>query len=315
MRVLHGPTGENEDRSFITANTVSSSLQEIRKDHIIPVYVKDNEPLISHADFIQAASDVAADVFSGNTILKPAVRVSHPIKGRVPEAKDKPAAALLDSERTIYYERMMFTVQVPTISDVVGGNQLSLTLGGVKAYNLDNLYNKKGAEESFKVFIGFQNSVCTNLCVWTDGYSSEMKVRNLGQLHAAMFNLFRSFREDKMLNILKSLVSYDITEQQFAHLVGRCRMYQHLPTALRTDVPPMLFGDQQLGAICKAYYHDRNFSGEDGAINLWKVYNLFTGANKTSYIDTFLDRSVNALGFANQIKEELDSGIKSWYLN
>ena len=40
---------------------------------------------------------------------------------------------------------------------------------------------------------------------------------------------------------------------------------------------------------------DENFSrGDNPEIDLWRVYNLFTGANKSSYIDTFLDRSLNA---------------------
>ena len=37
-----------------------------------------------------------------------------------------------------------------------------------------------------------------------------------------------------------------------------------------------------------------NFSRTDGEINLWRLYNLFTGANKSSYIDRLLDRGVNA---------------------
>ncbi|MEO0688512.1 MAG: DUF3871 family protein, partial [Cyanobacteria bacterium J06649_11] len=32
---------------FITANSQSSSLQSIRNQHIIPVFVKDNQPTIS----------------------------------------------------------------------------------------------------------------------------------------------------------------------------------------------------------------------------------------------------------------------------
>ncbi len=58
----------------------------------------------------------------------------------------------------------------------------------------------------------------------------------------------------------------------------------------------MEFGDTHINAVAKAYYNDKNFRIEEGAdaINLWKVYNLFTGANKNSYIDNLLDRSLNA---------------------
>jgi hypothetical protein len=37
---------------------------------------------------------------------------------------------------------MMFTVEVPGIRDFVDGNELSLTIGAVKAYNQDNLYGR-----------------------------------------------------------------------------------------------------------------------------------------------------------------------------
>ena len=57
----------------------------------------------------------------------------------------------------------------------MNGNKLTLTIGGVRAYNHTNLYSKKGAER-FKVFIGFTCKVCTNLCVSTDGFLSCLEV-------------------------------------------------------------------------------------------------------------------------------------------
>ena len=38
---------------------------------------------------------------------------------------------------------MAFVIEVPTIHDEIDGKQLSLTIGGVKAYNLDNLYKNR----------------------------------------------------------------------------------------------------------------------------------------------------------------------------
>ena len=113
-------------RAFIEANTIAVSPSELRRDHIIPVFVKDNEPLISQADFLAAASEAVSDLYRGEVVLKPQVRVSHPIKGRVPEAKEKPAAQLEDWEKTLYYERMMFVIEIPSIMDEIGGNALTL---------------------------------------------------------------------------------------------------------------------------------------------------------------------------------------------
>ncbi len=55
---------EVENKSpFIEANTIHISQNEISQEHIIPVFVKDNEPLISHAEFIEATSLLATDIF------------------------------------------------------------------------------------------------------------------------------------------------------------------------------------------------------------------------------------------------------------
>ena len=70
---------------------------------------------------------------------------------------------------------------------------LNLTIGGVRAYNLDNLNGKK-TEDKFKVFIGFKNRVCCNLCVWTDGFKAELRARSVSEIVQEYFTLFSSFQ-------------------------------------------------------------------------------------------------------------------------
>ena len=234
----------------------------------------------------------------------------------MPEAKLKPAIELLEHEKTLYYERMAFVIEIPSVYDEIDGNTLSLTVGGVKAYNLDNLYNRKGADEHFKVFIGFKNTVCTNLCVWTDGYLSDLKVKSIGQLKACIRTLIENYNAHYQLQQMEQLTKHSLTEQQFAMLVGKCRMYQHLPNSMKVGIPEMLLGDSQIGMICKDFYRDSSFcKNEDGCINLWRLYNLFTGANKSTYIDNFLDRSVNAYHFIEQIRFALENKVYNWYLS
>jgi len=303
-------------KPFIEANTIDCTLEEISEKHIIPVFIKDNEPVISHADFIQKMLEVTNDIFNGETILKPSIRLSHPVKGRIPEARNKPAIELEEHEKTLYYERMAFVIEIPSVYDEIDGNRLSLTVGGVKALNLDNLYSKKGADEHFKIFIGFQNSVCTNLCVWTDGYMNDLKVTALGQLKGAINTLFNNYNANFHLFCLRELSGYSLTEQQFALLIGRCRMYQHLPRAMQNEIQQLQLGDNQIATLVKDYFKDDSFCrAQDGNINLWKLYNLFTGACKRTYIDNFLDRSVNAFQFTDQIRIALKDNTSNWYLN
>jgi len=118
------------------------------------------------------------------------------------------------------------------------------------------------------------------------------------------------------VNHLNKLTEFCITEQQFAQLIGRCRMYNHLPTDLKADIPAILFGDNQMSSVVKDFYKDESFCRDtNGNINLWRLYNLFTGANKSSYIDSFLDRSVNAFNLVEQIRYELEGKSRNWYLN
>lgn len=73
-------------------------------------------------------------------------------------------------------------------------------------------------------------------------------------------------------------------ERQLAQLIGKTRLYQFLPPNERKLLPAMEFTDSHINAIARVYYADKNFGRENSAtdIDLWRVYNLFTGANKSS---------------------------------
>jgi hypothetical protein len=302
-------------KPFIDANTIPSSLEEIRSKHIIPVYAKDNERLISIAEFIESCHEIISDIYWGEQILPPSIRLSHPIKGRIPEAKDKAANQLEEYEKTLYYERAAFIYELPSLQTEIDGNTLSLTVGGVKSYSLDRLHGKKGGDEYFSIFIGFQNKVCTNLCIWSDGFSQTVGVRSLSELKVMMNELFNRYNSSHHLHHLKRLSELELTEHQFAQLIGRCRMYTQLPVEIRNSIHPLLFGDSQINAVVRDYYKDQSFCRmENGTISLWRLYNLITGANKSSYIDSFAERSVNAYHFVEQLRWELENPGQSWFL-
>jgi hypothetical protein len=213
---------------------------------------------------------------------------------------------------------MAFIIEIPSIQEDINGNRISLTVGGVKAYNLENLNSTSGSDQHFKVFIGFQNKVCTNMCISTDGYLGDLKIKNLNQLRASMDYLFQSYAAAEHLSQLKRFTNYSLTEQQFALLIGRCRMYQHIPRALKDQIFPesLSLTDTQIGSVVKDYYWDQDFGSDSyGTVSLWQLFNLFTGANKSSYIDSFLDRSVNAHEFIKQLQYGLENKQPNWFLN
>ena len=306
---------ETSDDRFILANTQPISYADLKHKCIIPVFSKDNESTVSHSEFIDTVGQAAGKFFSAEKILHPAIRISHPIKGRIPEAMGKPAEALTDEEKTIYYERCAFMYEVPGITTNVNGNKLSLSIGGVRAYNHENLYGKK-SEEHFKVFIGFKNHVCINLCISTDGFLEDLRVMSVQELFNRVFQLLTRFDAERQINQMKKLSDYSLTEHQFAQLIGRSRLYNYLPQKQKKDIEKLPLSDTQISIVAKDYYQDKSFCRSDnGRIDMWKVYNLFTSATKSSYIDTFLDRTTGSLLFITGLIDHLKSPLKSWYLS
>ncbi|WP_407406099.1 DUF3871 family protein [Chryseobacterium sp.] len=310
------PPQEESSNPFILANTTESSLSHLQNDCIIPVFSKDNEKTIAHQEFIEMAYNAVQKAFPHHSITEPEIRVSHQIKGRTPSAIHKPVKELLDHEKTIYYERMAFIIKVPSITVIVNDNELSLTIGGVRSYNLENLYNKKSLEK-FKFFIGFQNQVCMNLCVSSDGFVEDMRVGSSQDLYSKALETMQNYNAELHLMEMKELTQDYLSEHQFAQLIGRSRLYQHLPKSEKQNIPLLNFNDSHINIMAKDYYEDKNFCRlEDGRINLWNVYNFFTQANKSSYIDTFLDRNLNAFEFSKGIQKSLNgSSDYHWFLS
>ena len=300
---------------FIEANTMEIDLQHLQSDCIVPVFSKDNELTISHNAFIETVWEAANTFFTGETIDKPDIRVSHIVKGRIPEAIHKPANQLLESDKTQYFERMMFCFEVPTIYETVEGNKLTLSIGGVRAYNQMNLYSKKTVER-FKVFVGFKNIVCCNLCVYTDGYLGNLEVSSTNDLFRSVLEMFNCYDPAKHIHLMQTLGNSYLTEHQFCQILGKMRLYQCLPQGYQKSVPRLLITDTQINSVAKAYIQDENFGGFGGDLSMWRFYNLLTGANKSSYIDSFLDRSLNATEVAQGINMALHGDERySWFID
>ncbi len=303
-------------KPFIEANTDEVSLSFLKTRCTIPVFTKDNETTLSHQEFIDSATSVISSVFPNEIIEEAEIRVSHQIKGRTPDAIGIPVKDLQEHQKTTYYERMAFIIRIPSITETINGNTLALTIGGVRAYNLENLYNKK-TYEKFKFFIGFQNMVCCNLCVSTDGYMSELKAMSFIDLEDKMLQLITSYNMSRHINTMEQLTNYSLTESQFAQVIGKGRLYNFLPKKEKLLLPELLLTDGHLSTVARDYYQDESFCKDiNGDINLWKFYNLLTGSNKSSYVDTFLDRGVNTFQFTEGVSNALSNRNSnySWFI-
>ena len=301
-------------RNFIEANTVKVDLDHLKSECIIPVFAKDNESTISHYEFIQSAKEVVEEILDYKGVLKPDIRASHVIKGRTPQAIGKPANELLEHEKTIYYERMAFVIEIPEITEVVNGNKLNLCVGGVRAYNQENLFSKKSIEK-FKVFVGFQNKVCTNLCISTDGLLDDLRVSSVHELGEKIHLLINQYDKKEHLRKMQKMNDFFLNENQFAHLVGKMKLYPFLDKEFKQALFPLKVNDTQINTIVRDYHLDTNFSkSNEDKISLWNVYNLFTEANKSTYIDSNLERNVNAYEFMNYIGNLLENNQPNFFL-
>ena len=302
-------------RNFIEANTTEVSLNHLQKECTIPVFAKDNECTISHYEFIDSAKEVIEDILQFKGVLKPDIRVSHVIKGRIPTAIGKPAKELLDEEKTIYYERCAFVIEIPEISEVINGNKLNLAIGGVRSYNQENLFSKKSMEK-FKVFVGFQNTVCTNLCISTDGLKEDLRVSSILELKAKIYELINNYKKKEHLENMRRMFRYSLTEIQFAHMIGKMKLFPYLSKEEKQKLFPLAINDTQLNIVVRDYHTDAHFSkSQDNTINFWKIYNLLTESCKSNYIDSSLEKNVNAYAYVNYLLNAIEKEESNYFIH
>lgn len=131
------------------------------------------------------------------------------------------------------------------------------------------------------------------------------QVTNTRDLYQAALELFNNYNPAKHLHLMQTLGNSYLTEHQFCQILGKMRLYQTLPQGYQKAIPRMLLTDTQINNVAKSYVSDPNFSSIGNDLNMWKFYNLLTGSNKSSYIDSFLDRALNATEIAQGITSAL----------
>ena len=309
---------EEPHPNFIESNTQAITLSELAEKSIVPTF-SDNSLTISHQNFVMAVYKAAEEIFGQLTPIE--CRVSHPINGRTPSALHKKASELTDSERTIYYQRLAWVSHVSNLTRTINGQEVHLCIGGVRGYNEDKLYNRPSAMK-FKIFVGWQVRVCSNLMLQCSGFSGTIDCMTEFDIKQKAFELFSGYEPNKYdnLRILENLHDTRMTEDQFCHIIGRMRLYQALPVAQQKALPPLNLGDQVVNAAVKQYVSNPHFGkkADDETISTWDLMQLLNEAVKASYIDTWLERNQGCTQFATGIQNALerqDTEGYDWFLN
>ena len=274
--------------NFLEANTNAITMEELSNTCVVPTW--------------------------GNQEA-PDIRVSHIVRGRIPSALHKKASELLESEKTQFYQRLAFAFTIPTIYETINGERLELCVGGVRNYSDLNLYRQGKGVEKFSVFIGWRVNICSNQVLTGQGVSLQIEVMNINDLWKQVLELIQRFDPAKDIYLMKNLANSYLTETQFAQIVGRMRLYQALPTGLQKQIPRLLITDSQINNVCRDFYGSETFGMKDNRLSMWDFHNLLTESNKSSYIDSYLQRAVNATEMSVGINNALHGDATySWFL-
>ena len=309
----------NNHPNFIESNTSAITLEELSEKSIVPTFA-DNTLTVSHQSFIGSVMEAGKSVFGDLTPVE--IRVSHQINGRVPSALHKKASELTDDEKTVYYQRMAFVCHVVGLSRTINNELVHLCIGGVRAYNEDKLYGRQSPMK-FKIFVGWQVRVCSNLCLSCSGFTGSIECMTTSDIKEKALELFNGFDpiKDDELRTLEALGNTSITEEQFCKIVGRLRLYQALPNTTKTELalPNITVGDQAVNAVVRGYVENPNFKKEEGSdtITLWQMLQFFTEAVKQSYLDKWLDRERESVDFVFGIQRALEGTNPeyAWFLS
>lgn len=300
---------EIQRNPFILGNTVEVDLQTLQDAYLTPVFSRDNVETISHSEFISTVFDAAQTYFQGQQFNMPIARCSHELKLRT---RNGSGASFGPEDSRSYMQRMMFMIEIPSISSVVNGNLLHLQIVGVHNYADINLLGNSTQKQSFSCAIGFINTVCVNgLCRSQDSNLS-IKVTNTADLYKCCMDLFRNYNFREHLEEMKALNNTIIDVPTLAQFLGRAKMAANMSASMKSElgIPEFILPEAQLNSMVRDYYTDENFGGFGRSISAWQFYQLLTNY-KNNYIDLQIPRAINAwdatVGITKAINHEDDA--------
>ena len=304
---------QDERKPFILGNTKAIGLTELQEDYLVPVFSRDNIETISHSDFINVVADAAQTFFQGEQFTEPQIRVSHEMIVRTRKGNGKLVENLEKDDSGSYYQRMMFMIELPGITYTVNGNRLNLQIVGVRSYSETNLLGNSTQKQMFRIGIGFLNRICTNMLLRTDGVKFDVKVTNAADLYRYCIEVFSGYNYKQHIEEMKLLQNTIIDVNSFAQFLGKARMYQALPTHIKNELglPEFILPEAQINQAVRDYYSDENFSGYGKQLTAWNFYQLLTNY-KNNYIDTTMERCVNAYEVAKGLAASIEHQDNSW---
>ena len=101
-------------------------------------------------------------------------------------------------------------------------------------------------------------TLCTNLCVWTDGSKLNFRVASMEELAFKVLELIRHYDLEEHTDQMELLTRVSISDQQFAKIIGRAKMSNHVAVSERYSKPLFPLTDRQINQVVDGYFTDKN---------------------------------------------------------
>lgn len=304
---------ETQRSPFIIGNTSPIELDEL-SNMLTPVFSRDNVETISHSEGITTIADAINTFYDGEQINAPIVRTSHEMKLRNRFGAGKLVQNLRPEETDSYFQRMMCMFEIPSISTNINGSPCHLQVCLVHNYADINLLGNSSQYQSWKLCVGFLNTICTNGLIRSqDGCNFNIKVTNTADLYKNAVELFQQYDYKQHIDEMKRLNDTTIDVSTLAQFLGRARMAAALPTKMKKDLnlPDFILPEAQINQAIRDYYTDEAFGGFGREISAWQFYMLLTNY-KNNYIDVTLERNANAYEVSKGIAAAVNNESNDW---
>nr|WP_233588536.1 DUF3871 family protein [Flavobacterium sp. LS1P28] len=136
------------------------------------------------------------------------------------------------------------------------------------------------------------------------------------ELKSKIYELINNYKKKEHLENMQRMFRYSLTEIQFAHLIGKMKLFPYLSKEEKHNLFPLSMNDTQLNIVVRDYHTDAHFSkSKNNTISFWNLYNLFTEANKSSYIDSILERNLNSYAHVNYLLNAIEKEESSYFIH
>ena len=140
--------------------------------------------------------------------------------------------------------------------------------------------------------------VCCNLCIATDGLKDDLRVSSVDELKSKTRELFLSYNQETHIDDMRRLIDYTINQEQFAHLVGKMKLYNHLNKIKEIDFSNNTFLE---------YIQCRdNFLSNLNTSNLISLIDLLCSNNQLETLDLSNNLQLLAFDCSHNLLKNLD---------